>query len=64
VRDAGRAVPTIPRMPLLEALNDHCDGDFVVRSDWVKVKGAPATKPPTGIAERFKIKDVWIDCTL
>src|SRR5262249_30006915 len=50
LRDAGLAAmvstqiepfPTIPRIPLLDAVEKHCTGHVVVRSDWVDVGAAP-----------------------
>lgn len=54
--------PTIPRMPLLQELEKHCQGTVAIRSDWIDVQNAPAgpvPKPvfPTG----FTPGDVWID---
>jgi hypothetical protein len=52
--------PTIPRQPLLEALEKRCEGGVVMRSDWIAVDGAPAGPrpvfPPGGVAGRL-----WVD---
>lgn len=52
--------PTIPRKPLLAALEKP--GRVAVRSDWVKVKNAPAApkvpaKPPKG----YSVGKLWVD---
>ena len=54
--------PTIPRLPLLQALRDHC-GHVAVRSDWVLVPGAPEGPPMPRLPPGFTIKDNWIDYT-
>jgi len=54
--------PTIPRKPLLEALEKHCQGNVAVRSDWIGVPGAPvdpAAQPP--LPPGFSLGAVWID---
>ena len=57
--------PTIPRKPLLEAVETHCDGGVVVRSDWVTVKKAPAgPKPMPQLPASFETGKLWIDCIL
>jgi hypothetical protein len=57
--------PTIPRLPLLDAVQEHCTSRILVRSDWVNVEGAPSA--PTAaprLPSQFKRGDVWIDCHL
>jgi beta-lactamase superfamily II metal-dependent hydrolase len=52
--------PTIPRIPLITELEKHCAGHVVVRSDTIKVAGAPkfaSQKLPRG----FKAGELWID---
>ena len=52
--------PTIPRIPLITELEKHCAGHVVVRSDTIKVAGAPkfsSQKLPKG----FKAGELWID---
>ena len=52
--------PTIPRIPLITELEKHCAGHVVVRSDTIKVAGAPkfaTQKLPRG----FKAGELWID---
>jgi len=60
--------PTIPRKPLLEALEKHCLDNVAVRSDWIGVQGAPtdpgaptnpAAQPP--LPPGFSLGPVWID---
>lgn len=57
--------PTIPRLPLLKALQKRCEGHLAVRSDWIKVANAPAgpvrrTRLPKG----FKAGKLWLDYEL
>jgi len=57
--------PTIPRKPLLTALEAHCVGHRAVRSDWVKVSKAPAgPKRPARLPAGFKVGNLWIDYKL
>jgi len=57
--------PTIPRVPLLQAVQAHCVDDVVIRSDWVPVANAPAAPPPVpGLPAGFIAGPVWIDCFL
>jgi hypothetical protein len=57
--------PTIPRIPLLEAVQQHCIDQILVRSDWVAVADAPkAPKAVPPLPAAFKHGDVWIDCSL
>ncbi len=52
--------PTIPRMPLLAALEKHCVGKVAVRSDWVQVAGAPNSPAPK-LPKGFAAGKLWID---
>lgn len=71
LRAAGLAVmvptqikpfPTIPRIPLLEELQKHCQGSVAVRSDWIDVQNAPAGPvPKPNFPKGFKPGEVWID---
>jgi hypothetical protein len=71
LRDAGLAAmvptqvkpfPTIPRKPLLTALEKHCAGHVAVRSDWIDVEAAPrGPKPTPTFPKGFTPGDVWID---
>lgn len=57
--------PTIPRIPLLDAVQAHCTSHLLVRSDWVDVEGAPSA--PTAaprLSSPFRRGHVWIDCAL
>lgn len=54
--------PTIPRMPLLKALESHCEGHIAVRSDWVNVDDAPVGPKPK-LPKGFKAGEVWMDYT-
>lgn len=54
--------PTIPRMPLLKELEKHCGGNVAVRSDWIRVKDAPAG-PKSKLPKGFKAGELWIDYT-
>src|SRR6266849_8018968 len=38
--------PTIPRMPLLTALEKRCAGHVAIRSDWIDVEDAPEGPTP------------------
>jgi hypothetical protein len=52
--------PTIPRMPLLKELEQHCS--VAVRSDWIAVDGAPkGPAPQPKLPKGFDSGDVWID---
>ncbi len=54
--------PTIPRMPLLQELAQHCQGTVAVRSDWIDVQNAPAGPVPKPVFPAgFTPGDVWID---
>jgi hypothetical protein len=57
--------PTIPRKPLLAALEKHCQGHVAIRSDWIDVQDAPAgPTPKPAFPVGFKPSnagDVWID---
>jgi hypothetical protein len=54
--------PTIPRMPLLKALEQHCAGHVAVRSDWIDVEAAPKGPiPRPGFPKGFSKGEVWID---
>jgi hypothetical protein len=71
LRAAGLAVmvptqikpfPTIPRKPLLDELEKHCQGSVAVRSDWIDVQNAPAgPAPKPTFPSGFEAGDVWID---
>ncbi len=57
--------PTIPRLPVLEELRQHCEGNVVLRSDWIDVKNAPSgprlkPKLPRGC----EVGGFWMDYTL
>lgn len=57
--------PTIPRIPLIDAVQQHCTGHVLVRSDWVPIAAAPA--PPgamPALPAAFTLGAVWIDCQL
>jgi hypothetical protein len=57
--------PTIPRIPLLDAVQEHCTSHVLVRSDWVDVDGAPkAPNAAPALRSPFKRGGVWIDCAL
>lgn len=73
LRESGLAVmvptqvepfPTIPRKPLLAALEARCEGHVAVRSDRVKVQGAPAGPSKGKLPKGFSAGEVWIDYTL
>ena len=52
--------PTIPRMPLIRAIEAH--HTTVVRSDWIKVAGAESgPKAPAHLPGGFATGPVWID---
>ncbi len=54
--------PTIPRMPLLQELEKHCEGNVAVRSDWIDVLNAPpGPAPKPEFPKGFKPGKVWID---
>jgi hypothetical protein len=54
--------PTIPRMPLLQELEKHCQGSVAVRSDWIDVQHAPTgPAPKPAFPAGFKAGEVWID---
>jgi hypothetical protein len=54
--------PTIPRMPLLDALEKHCVGHVAVRSDWIDVSGAPSGPTPVPeFPKNFTVGKFWID---
>jgi hypothetical protein len=55
--------PTIPRKPLLTAVEAHCG--VAVRSDWIAVPGAPEGPTPIPkLPKGFKTGKLWIDYTL
>jgi len=57
--------PTIPRMPLLEELQKHCQGSVVVRSDWIDVPNAPVgPMPKPSLPKGFEAGEIWIDYKL
>ena len=58
--------PTIPRIPLIEALEKRCLSHVAVRSDWIPVATAPASpKPkPTRLPKGFKAGLLWIDYSM
>ena len=74
LKNAGLAVmvptqikpfPTIPRMPLLEELQKHCQGSVVVRSDWIDVQNAPVGPiPKPSLPKGFEAGEIWIDYKL
>jgi hypothetical protein len=54
--------PTIPRLPLLKELEEHCANHGVVRSDWIEVNNAPkAPSPKPKLPKAFTAGDLWID---
>jgi beta-lactamase superfamily II metal-dependent hydrolase len=54
--------PTIPRQPLLAALEQHCEGHVAVRSDFIEVANAPkGPDPMPALPPGFKMGTVWID---
>jgi beta-lactamase superfamily II metal-dependent hydrolase len=55
--------PTIPRLPLLRELEKHCKGHLAVRSDWIKVQGAPTEVRPK-LPKGFRAGELWIDYQL
>ena len=57
--------PTIPRLPLLEAVQSHCTDHVIVRSDWIAVEDAPApAEAAPKLPRAFKQGELWIDCSL
>jgi hypothetical protein len=57
--------PTIPRIPLLDAVQTHCEGNVVVRSDWIRFKDASIGPNPTdNLPQGFTTGDIWIDYEL
>jgi hypothetical protein len=58
--------PTIPRMPLIEALEKRSKGNVVVRSDWIpwNDKRVPEAPPKPKLPRGFKAGKVWIDYAL
>jgi hypothetical protein len=52
--------PTIPRLPLIAELQKHCAGEVVVRSDTIKVTGAPKFASQT-LPKGFTTGELWID---
>jgi hypothetical protein len=52
--------PTIPRLPLIAELEKHCAGHVVVRSDTIKVTGAPEFGTQN-LPKGFKAGELWID---
>lgn len=56
--------PTIPRMPLVDELQTHCN-TVVLRSDWVTIDKAPAGPAmPKRLPRGTKIDKFWIDYSL
>jgi hypothetical protein len=54
--------PTIPRQPLLAALEQHCAGHVAVRSDFIEVGNAPKGPQPTpALPPGFTMGTLWID---
>lgn len=57
--------PTIPRLPLLTALEKHCEGHVAVRSDFIEINGAPgAPVPIPALPQGFSKGPVWIDWSI
>ncbi len=57
--------PTIPRQPLLAALERHCAGHVAVRSDWIEVAHAPpGPTPRPKLPKGFRAGQLWIDYSL
>ena len=56
--------PTIPRLPLMDELRKHCEGNVVVRSDWIHFKEASVDSNASVLPNRFKAGQLWIDYTL
>lgn len=57
--------PTIPRAPLLDAIQQHCAGCIAVRSDWIEVDGAPlGPAPKPRFPKGFTAGSLWIDYKL
>jgi hypothetical protein len=57
--------PTIPRLPLLRALQKRCEGHLAVRSDWIDVANAPAGPVPRPkLPKGFKAGKLWLDYEL
>lgn len=57
--------PTIPRMPLLAKLEQHCPGHVAVRSDWIDVPNAPqGPMPKAKLPKGYRAGELWIDYTL
>ena len=56
---------TIPRIPLIKKLEQHCKGGVAVRSDWIDVKGAPsAPEAKPKLPKGYQAGDLWIDYSL
>jgi hypothetical protein len=58
--------PTIPRIPLLDAIQAHCTDHLLVRSDWINVT-AKAPKAPNAmpaLPPTFTLGELWFDCLL
>jgi hypothetical protein len=54
--------PSIPRIPLLNAIERHCAGNVAVRSDWIEVTDAPtAPYPVSSLPKEFRKGKLWID---
>lgn len=51
---------TIPRIPLITEVEKHCTGHVLVRSDTIKVAGAPEF-PSQKLPKGFKAGELWID---
>lgn len=69
VSTQGTPWPSIPRVPLMERLNQKTKQKFV-RSDWLPLKGAPAPAPNSAPPEPatpppgFAQGDLWFDYVL
>lgn len=65
VSTQGTPFPTIPRIPLLEAVETHCTDHILVRSDWIDVGPKAQTAPkPLKLPKAFKGGPLWFDCAL
>jgi len=64
VSTQNKPFPTIPRKPLLTALEKHSLDHVAVRSDWITVAGAAGSTPPASLPKGFASGPVWIDYSL
>lgn len=61
--------PSIPRVPLMQRLDERTKSR-IVRSDWVKIKGAPTPSPdsapqePSSLPQGFEGGDFWLDYSI